>query len=276
MPPKAETPTGRIRCLVQSITLSSGPMSDTSTLWMPDIGKIPKLTPKSIMSNKASQKAGVEKPTNTNTVESLSNNEYCFVPVDSNKKFRDSIEECLKVECIPTTIGDNNLLGMDLVMNSNGIIAPNISSEEEIKTLKKTGLSVYVNKDNHNANGNNILVNDKGGIINPRISEQEKKKIEDTLGIELEYRKVSEYYTVGSSGLLNNKGVLLNFRANQEEVDEVGNILKVPGLRGTTNLGTPFVSMGAVANDNGYAVGRITTAYEMGRIEEALGFLEGE
>lgn len=201
------------------------------------------------------------------------NNEYTLVPVDTSEKFIEVMEENLKTECIATTIGDTNLAGIFAVMNSNGIILPNIASEEEKIRLRKTGLNMYVNKDNHNTNGNNILVNDKGGIINPKISNKEKKKIEDTLGVELEARKISEYYTVGSSGLVNNKGFLLNFKSSEGEVKELEKILKVNGMRGTINTGIGFVSIGAVINDNSYIVGPGTSAHEMGRIEESLGYL---
>ena len=203
------------------------------------------------------------------------NNEHTIIPIDSTKKFREILETNLKTECIPMTVGETNLAGIYLAMNSNGIILPNIATKEEIKELKKTGLNVYVNQDNHNANGNNIAVNDKGGIINLRIDKKEIKKLEDVLGVEIVPRKIAEYTTVGSSVLVNNAGFLMNFRASEDEVKEIEEILKVKGLRGTTNTGTGFVPIGCIANDNGYVVGYLTTAYEMGKVEEALGFLDG-
>lgn len=204
-----------------------------------------------------------------------SNNDYTIVPVDSSGSFTEKIEEILKTECIQTTIGETNLVGIYTVMNSNGIILPNIATQEEVKILKKTGLNIYISKDNHNANGNNILVNDKGGLIHPGISKEEKLKIQDVLGVELESRKISDYTTVGSSGLVNNRGFLLNFKTSEEELKELEEIFKVKGMRGTINLGTGFVSIGAIVNDKSYLVGRITTAHEMGRIEESLDYLDG-
>ena len=56
-------------------------------------------------------------------------------------------------------------------------------------------------------------------------------------------------------------------------MEEIASILKVRGSKGTVNLGTGFVSIGMIANDNGYLAGEKTSAYELGRIEEALGFL---
>lgn len=207
---------------------------------------------------------------------SKTNNEYTLVPIDSTKKFIESLEDNLKTKCIKTTIGETNLIGSYVAMNSNGIILPNITYGEEATLIKKeTGLNVHINKDNHNANGNNIIVNDKGGIINPRVREKEKDKIQDVLGVELISKKISEYSTVGSNAIVNNKGFLLNYRIDEIELKEIEEILKIRGLRGTINLGTGFISIGALANDYGYIVGKKTTAYEMGRIEESLGYLDG-
>ena len=41
-----------------------------------------------------------------------------------------------------------------------------------------------------------------------------------------------------------------------------------------TNFGFPFVKSGLIANSNGYLAGSRTTGIELGRIDEALGFLD--
>jgi translation initiation factor 6 len=43
---------------------------------------------------------------------------------------------------------------------------------------------------------------------------------------------------------------------------------------GTVNHGDPMIGTGLVANSKGAIIGRNTTGIEMGRIEEALGFLK--
>lgn len=43
---------------------------------------------------------------------------------------------------------------------------------------------------------------------------------------------------------------------------------------GTVNHGFPMIGSGLVANDHGALIGRLTTGIEMGRIDEALGFLQ--
>ncbi len=202
------------------------------------------------------------------------NNEYTIAPIDSPKKFVDALEESLKTRCILTTIGDTNLAGGYICMNSYGIILPNIASEKEKKYLEQeTGLGVHISESRHNAHSNNIAVNDKTGLINPNIEEKEKEKIEETLKVKLEYGRIAEYSTVGSNLLLNSRGFLANFRANENEIAEIEKKLQIKGSRGTINTGVGFISLGAIANDNGYVVGNNTTAYEMGRIEEVLEFI---
>ncbi len=204
------------------------------------------------------------------------NNKHTIIPIDSNENFKIAIQENLRTVCIPTTIGNTNLTGSYIAMNSNGLVLPNIATKEEAEHLKKqTGLNVYINKDDHNANGNNIVVNDKGGLVNTHVERKEIEKLSDALGVELVPMKISGYSTVGSSVLANNRGFLLNFRATEEEVKEISGILKVKGGRGTINMGAGFVSVGTIANDHSYVVGNITSAFEMGRIEECLGYLDG-
>ncbi|MDD5022610.1 MAG: translation initiation factor IF-6 [Candidatus ainarchaeum sp.] len=202
------------------------------------------------------------------------NNEFTLVPIDSTNKFTDAFEENLKTRCIKTSMGGTDILGSYIAMNSNGIILPNIAFPEEIEKIKKeTGLNVYVNKSIHNSNGSNIVVNDKGGIINPRIDKKDRKVIEEVLQIELHEMEISGYFTVGSNVIANNKGFIANFKISEEEMEKMGEIFKVKGMKGTINMGTGFVSIGVVANDNGYVVGNMSTSYEMGRVEESLGYL---
>ena len=51
-------------------------------------------------------------------------------------------------------------------------------------------------------------------------------------------------------------------------------VFKVDVMIGTVNHGVPMIGSGLVANVNGAIVGSLTTGIEMGRIEEALKFLE--
>ncbi|MBI5228197.1 translation initiation factor IF-6 [Candidatus Micrarchaeota archaeon] len=202
------------------------------------------------------------------------NDKITIVPIDAMDKLTEKISECLGTEIVRSSFGDSNLLGIYAVMNSNGIILPNIANENEVALIRKAGLNVYVSKERHNAHGNNLSVNDLGGLINPEVSREEMTKIQDVLGVELVPQMIANHSTVGSACLANNSGFLVHHKTTPNEVKEIESILKVPGTRGTVNTGTGFVSYGAIVNNKGYIAGEATTAFELGRIEEAFGLIK--
>ena len=202
------------------------------------------------------------------------NDQVTMLPVDSMKKLEDIVVENLKTEIIRTGIADSNLLGIYIAMNSNGIVLPNVIEEKELKLIRQSGLNIYVSKDRHNANGNNIAVNDKGGVVNPSLSKKEVKAMEDVLGVELVPTTIAGYGTVGSACIATNSGFLSHFKSSENDMQKLKEVLRVYGSKGTVNTGTGFVTYGVVVNRNGYVAGENTTAFELGRVEEALGLIK--
>ena len=202
------------------------------------------------------------------------NDTHTLLPLDSMKKLEDAAAETFKTEIIKVGVADSNLLGVYIAMNSSGIVLPNIIEEKEVLLLKKTGLNVYVSKERNNAMGNNVAVNDKGGLVNPHVDNAEAKAMADALGVELVPMSVAGYTTVGSAVLATNGGFLAHFKSDPDEMERIKGALKVYGNRGTVNTGTGFVSYGAAVNRNGYIVGEATTPFEIGRMEEALGLIK--
>jgi translation initiation factor 6 len=201
------------------------------------------------------------------------NDSVTLIPKDSLKKLEKRMEP-LDTRIVKTSVGESNLLGIYVAMNNNGSILPNIATDEEVKGIKKLGMNAYRSESRHNANGNNIAVNDKGGIINPNVSSAERKKMEDVLGVELVPMRIGGYSTVGSSCIATNKGFLANYKATADELKRISSALKAKGERGTVNMGVGFVSFGVVVNSKNYVAGMNTTAFEMGRVVDALGLIE--
>lgn len=199
--------------------------------------------------------------------------DIALLPVDSPDKLVDKIKEYLKTDVHKLSIGNSNLLGIYCAMNSHGIVVPNIIYKDEIAALKKIGLNVHCSSARNNAHGNNIVVNDKGGIINSNIDKKERKNMEDALGVELVPMQLAGYTAVGSLCIATNKGYLAHYKTNEEEQKQLEQILKVKGSIGSLNMGTGFIKLGAIANTKGYLAGEISSAFELGRLEEALGFL---
>jgi len=166
------------------------------------------------------------------------NDEVSILPIDSMDKLDSVVRERLKTEVVKVGMGDSNLLGVYIAMNSKGAILPNVAREAEIELLKKAGLNVYVSKDKNNANGNNIAANDRGGIINPYVEKDEARVIGDVLGVELVPMSIAGFSTVGSACIATNTGFLAHFRSSEDDLARLKDALKVPGNKGTVNTGT--------------------------------------
>jgi translation initiation factor 6 len=127
-----------------------------------------------------------------------------------------------------------------------------------------------------NAAGNDILVNDFGGLVHPDMNETVIKEIEKVLQVPLQKGTIAGLKTVGMAAVATNKGVLCHPLVSEEEKQVLSNVFQVPVMIGTVNHGVPLIGSGLIANVKGFVVGSLTTGIEMGRIEEALGFLESE
>jgi len=80
--------------------------------------------------------------------------------------------------------------------------------------------------------------------------------------------------TVGMAAVATNKGVLCHPKVTDEEKEMLSSLFQVPLMIGTVNHGIPLIGSGLIANSFGFVVGSSTTGIEMGRIEEALCFLD--
>lgn len=201
------------------------------------------------------------------------NSSVGLAPIDAMPKNLEALANALGVEVIQISFGGSNLVGLYTAMNSNGIIVPNIAEPSEVALLKKAGLNVLVSAELNNAHGNNLCVNDKGGIINPHIDSAQRKQMEDTLGIELVQQTIAKHTTVGSACIATNKGFLAHYAVTEGELKSISDALKVEGDKGTVNTGAGYVGIGAVTNDKGFIVGDASTGFEIGKYESALGFI---
>jgi len=202
------------------------------------------------------------------------NEKICLVPKSIETKNIRNIKKCLKVETVKIKIAESDLIGIFCALNSNGILVSDLIKDGELKELKNKIKSFDMNVEKisskYSAIGNLILCNDKGAIISKLISRKEKRKIEDCLGVEVEYAKIAKLNIVGSCGIATNKGCLLHRDVKANEINRVEDILKVNADIGTVNFGSPFVKSGLIANSEGCLLGEKTTPPELARIMEAL------
>jgi translation initiation factor 6 len=98
--------------------------------------------------------------------------------------------------------------------------------------------------------------------------------ISRTLNVEVYRGTIAGIKNVGMAGVVTNKGLLVHPRVTSSEREILEKIFDLPVSIGTTNFGTQMLGSGILANSNGYLAGSETTGHELGRIEEALGFIK--
>ncbi|MFQ5975204.1 MAG: translation initiation factor IF-6 [Candidatus Hydrothermarchaeales archaeon] len=201
------------------------------------------------------------------------NDRIALAPEGCSDRFLSMLERSLQVKIFKSQISGTSLIGAMIAMNNKGIVLPKNAYREEIEALKTLDMNIEVLDDKLTALGNLLMINDFGGIINPKFTKKSKRKIEDALDIEVESTMIADFRTVGAIGIATNKGAVIHPMVSEEDVELVEGLLKVYVDVGTINRGVGFVRTGIVANCNGAVMGQLTTGPEISRIEDVLGFL---
>lgn len=201
------------------------------------------------------------------------NDEVVFVRKGLSKKTRNILSSVLEVKVVELCIAEATIIGSLLTFNSKGAVVTDFVDLDAVKTIKKSGLDVCIIKDKLNAAGNDILVNDKGALVHPELKDTSVKNIEKTLDVPVYKGTIGDLKTVGMAAVVTNKGLLCHPKVSEEEKMVLEKVFGVNVMIGTVNHGSPVIGSGLVANTKGAIIGNITTGIEMGRIEEALGFL---
>jgi translation initiation factor 6 len=192
-------------------------------------------------------------------------------PEDTVEEFAEELE----VSALPTTVGGSSTVGALVAGNENGLLVSSRISDRERETIEETtGLPVTELPGRINAAGNVVLANDTGAYVHPDLPRKAVQAVQDGLGVPVERGELGGVRTVGTAAVATNEGVLCHPKSTDQELDFLEDHLDVHADIGTINYGAPLVGSGLVANDSGYVVGRETTGPELGRIEDALGFID--
>ncbi len=203
------------------------------------------------------------------------NDAVVFLQKSLQKKVKKKVSSALDVKLVELSIADSTIIGSLLALNSKGAVVTNVADKETLTAIEQQlDLDVFVVEDVINAAGNDILVNDYGALIHPDIKVSSLKKIEETLGVPVHRGTIASLKTVGMAAVVTNKGCLCHPKVTDDEKKQLEEIFDVEVMIGTVNHGHPMIGSGLVANTKGAIIGNLTTGIEMGRIEEALGFLE--
>ena len=199
------------------------------------------------------------------------NDKFVFLPNGFAQTKAENLARYLQTEYIMTPIANTRLLGVLMVLNNHGILLPRTSSPQEIAYLQKsTGLNVKILDTKHNALGNLICVNDKGGIVSPLIEKEFIKEIEDVLDIEVIQKRIAGFNQVGAVMEASNLGGVIHPETDEEDIQNFSNVLGVNIEPATINGGMPFVSSGILANSNAVVVGNLTNGPEIMMLTRAF------
>lgn len=195
--------------------------------------------------------------------------DIAILPTTVESEVISDFQEVLGVEVRKTQINSSNLIGSMTVINSRGIIVAQNGWESGFD-LGQSDRNVLFLKDKFNAVGNDIIANDNAALIHTGFNNTSRKKIEDTLGVEVIKGTIGGIKTVGSVAVATQKGMLVTPEASEEEQEFLAGFFKVPVKAGTANFGNMYIGASIVANSKGVLVGKDTTPIELGRIDDIL------
>ncbi len=185
-----------------------------------------------------------------------------------------TISDSLSVSPIETTVGGSGTVGALATGNENGLlVSSRITGRERDRIADELDRPIVELPGRINAAGNVVLANDAGAYVHPDLSREAVLAVKDALDVPVERGVIAGVDTVGTAAVVTNAGVLAHPKATDGELDALEELFGVPADIGTVNYGGPLVGSGLLANDAGYVAGEDTTGPELGRIEDALGYI---
>jgi translation initiation factor 6 len=198
-----------------------------------------------------------------------------LVRPDLDESRLEEFEAELEVPAVRTTIAGSATVGALTAGNANGLlVSSRVMDTERERIAETTDLPVHELPGRINAAGNVVLANDTGAYVHPDLSRKAVQAVEYALDVPVERGDLAGVRTVGTAAVVTDRGVLCHPKSTDQELDYLEELLGVPADIGTINYGGPLVGSGLVANGSGYAAGQETTGPELGRIEDALGYID--
>ena len=187
----------------------------------------------------------------------------------------EEFEAELDVPAVATTVAGSGTVGSLAVGNENGLlVSERVRDRERDRIEDATDLRVVELPGRINAAGNVVLANDEGAYVHPDLTREAVRAVEAGLAVPVERGTLAGVRTVGTAAVATDEGVLCHPKTTDEELDALEELFGAYADIGTVNYGGSLVGSGLVANSAGYVAGQETTGPELGRIEDALGYIE--
>ncbi len=185
-----------------------------------------------------------------------------------------ALEEELDVPTVETTVGGARTAGALATGNESGLVVSGRLTDREREAIESAvDVEITAIPGRMNAVGNCLLVNDSGAVAHPELADHVIDAVSTALDVPVERFDIGGVSTVGTAAVATNAGVLCHPKVDDATLDRLEDVLDVRADVGTVNYGSPLIGSGLLANGSGYVAGQDTTGPELGRIEEALGFL---
>ena len=195
-----------------------------------------------------------------------------LVPLETTSGAARTLERYLGIVPEKMTVAGSSVIGSLVCGNSHGFILTPHASDEDLARFSSFGRVARL-PGKISAAGNVILANDTAAMVHPGLSDRACDSISKTLGVDLLRGTIGGLKTVGMTSSVTNRGVLAHPRLTETELGDLEDLFRLPVDVGTVNFGSPLVGSGILANSRGYVAGDETTGPELGRIEDALGFM---
>lgn len=204
----------------------------------------------------------------------IATDRYVFVSPNMSERSIETLERVFNLPLVQSTVATLDTIGLVTVANSNGILLPYTTGDEELAVLKEYS-DVHIDwiDNKMTALGNIILANDNGAICHPDFDKEARTKIADVLDVEVVPGTIANLPIVGSNTATTNRGAIVHPMATSNEIERVSQLLKVHVEVGTVNRGSPYTSLGVMANMDSMIVGSETTGVELAHISQVLGFV---
>lgn len=201
-------------------------------------------------------------------------NAYALTALGASENFYSTFEaELPDIPVVKVSIGGTRVIGRLVVGNKNGLLVPNMATDQELLHIRNSlPDSVVVQRvdERLSALGNCISCNDYVALIHTDLDRETEELIADTLGVEVFRQTIAGNILVGSYCVFSNRGGLVHPHTSIEDLDELSSLLQVPLVAGTVNRGSEVIGAGVVANDWTAFTGADTTATELSVIESVF------